>query len=79
VVVHQSMVRRFRQLYATYRRNEDLISVGAYRKGSDPRIDEAIAYWPRIRAFLAQELHEPVSFAQSVQALQGLLGEPAAA
>ena len=67
---HQSIVRRFRQLYATYRRNEDLISVGAYRKGSDPRVDEAIAYWPRIRAFLAQDLHEPVSFAQSVQALR---------
>jgi flagellum-specific ATP synthase len=71
---HQALVRRFRQLYAAYRRNEDLISVGAYRKGSDPRVDEAIAYWPRIRAFLAQDLHEPVSFAQSVQALQGLLG-----
>ena len=64
---HQTLVRRFRQLYAAYRRNEDLISVGAYRKGSDPRVDEAIAYWPRIRAFLTQDLHEPVSFAQSVR------------
>jgi flagellum-specific ATP synthase len=73
--VHQSMVRRFRQLYAAYRRNEDLISVGAYRKGSDPRVDEAIAYWPRIRAFLAQDLQESVSFAQSVQSLKALLGE----
>jgi flagellum-specific ATP synthase len=70
----QALVRRFRQLYAAYRRNEDLISVGAYRKGSDPRVDEAIAYWPRIRAFLAQDLHEPVSFTQSVQSLQTLLG-----
>src|SRR5262245_908659 len=76
---HQALVRRFRQLYAAYRRNEDLISVGAYRKGSDPRVDEAITYWPRIRAFLAQDLHEPVSFAQSLQALQALIGEPAAA
>jgi flagellum-specific ATP synthase len=70
----QALVRRFRQLYATYRRNEDLISVGAYRKGSDPRIDEAIAYWPRIRAFLAQDIHEPVSYDESVQALGTLIG-----
>ncbi|MEI6721782.1 MAG: acyl-CoA dehydrogenase family protein, partial [Betaproteobacteria bacterium] len=36
-------VRRFRSLYSRYQRNRDLISVGAYAAGSDPRLDEALA------------------------------------
>ena len=70
---HQALVRRFRQLYAAYRRNEDLISVGAYRKGSDPRVDEAIQHWPGIQRFLSQDSGTSVTLAQSVAALQTLL------
>ena len=43
---HQQLIRRFRQLNATYAQNRDLITIGAYAKGSDPRVDEAIQYWP---------------------------------
>jgi flagellum-specific ATP synthase len=35
--------RRFRQLYSAYRQNRDLIAIGAYQKGSDPRVDAALA------------------------------------
>lgn len=71
---HQALVRRFRQLYTTYRRNEDLISVGAYRKGSDPRVDEAIVFWPRIQEFMRQDLHEAVDWQTSVERLTRLVG-----
>ncbi|MBT8143493.1 MAG: flagellar protein export ATPase FliI [Gammaproteobacteria bacterium] len=73
---HQALVRRFRQLYTTYRHNEDLISVGAYRKGSDPRVDEAIAFWPRIQEFLRQDLHEAVTWHDSRLRLEELVGQP---
>ncbi len=73
---HQQQVRRFRQLYATYRHNEDLISVGAYRKGSDPRVDAAIAYWPKIQDFLRQDLGEAVNWSDSLNALDRLLEQP---
>ena len=73
---HQALVRRFRQLYATYRHNEDLISVGAYRNGTDPRIDEAIAFWPRIQEFLRQDLHEAVDWTSSLSQLHELVGQP---
>jgi len=38
--VHQQLIRRFRQLNATYAQNRDLITIGAYAKGGEPRVDE---------------------------------------
>ncbi len=64
---------RFRQLYSSYQQNRDLISVGAYRKGSDARIDAAIEYWPRVQEFLRQDMHDPVSLERSYQELKTLL------
>ncbi len=75
--VHQRAARRFKQLYAVYQQNRDLISVGAYQRGSDARIDEAIAYYPQLMAFLQQDMHEPVSLNVSIQGLKALIGDPA--
>jgi flagellum-specific ATP synthase len=75
---HREHIRRFRQLNATYAQNRDLITIGAYAKGSDPRVDEAIQYWPSILKFLQQDSSAPISFAQSVAALQGLFPPPMA-
>jgi flagellum-specific ATP synthase len=70
---HRELIRRFRQLNATYAQNRDLITIGAYVKGSDPRVDEAIQYWPGIQRFLQQDAGMSVTFTQSVAALQALL------
>lgn len=70
---HQLDVRRFRQIFAAYRQNQDLIAVGAYRRGADPRVDEAIAMRPAMLDFLRQGSAEPVDFAASHAALQRLL------
>jgi flagellum-specific ATP synthase len=74
---HQQMIRRFRQLNATYAQNRDLITIGAYAKGSDPRVDEAIQHWPGILRFLQQDANARIPFAQSLAELQALF--PAAA
>ncbi|WP_440225714.1 flagellar protein export ATPase FliI [Dokdonella sp. MW10] len=66
--------RRFRQLYSSYRQNRDLISVGAYQKGSDPRVDEAIARWPEVSAFMQQDVRTPNAYADSVRELDSMLG-----
>ncbi len=76
---HMQAARRFKQLYSTYRRHRDLISVGAYQKGADPRIDEAIAYQPRLVEFLQQNLHEPVPLVDSLDDLDRLIGKPSEA
>jgi flagellum-specific ATP synthase len=71
--VQQQAVRRFRQLYSAYEANRDLISVGAYVRGSDAHIDEAIAYHPRLQRFLQQDMNEPVNFGASLGALADVL------
>ncbi len=65
---------RFRQVYALYQHNRDLISVGAYRRGSDPRIDHAIDMWPKLLEFLRQDMYEPVDIRSARERLQALLG-----
>jgi flagellum-specific ATP synthase len=48
-----------RDLMATYRKSEDLINIGAYKRGSNPRIDASIDRADRINAFLRQRAEEP--------------------
>jgi flagellum-specific ATP synthase len=64
---------RFRQLYSRYTASSDLIQLGAYKKGTDPDTDLAIAKWPGIRQYLSQGRHEPASLADCERQLQALL------
>ncbi len=70
---HTVLARRFKQTLSTYQQNRDLIAIGAYHKGSDPRIDASIALWPRMQKFLQQDLQERVDYKTSVSALGSLL------
>ena len=77
----QRLAQRFRTLSATYEQSRDLISVGAYVEGSDPRIDAAIAAYAALRGFIQQGLEEHFSLEESVAALNALvpyLEEPGA-
>jgi flagellum-specific ATP synthase len=76
---HHALVQRFRQTYARYEQNRDLISVGAYRKGSDPLVDQAIELFPAMDAFLAQTPDQSVSFEDSIAQLERCLAQPARA
>lgn len=69
----QMSMRAFKQIYATYNQNKDLISVGAYQSGSDPYIDEAIEIMPSMKAFLSQGMDEKVDYAESIQQLGNLM------
>ena len=66
-------VRRFRYLYSRYQRSRDLISVGAYVRGSDPALDEAIALYPRLEAFLQQNMRERAGYGDSCFQLEHLI------
>jgi len=61
--------RRLRQLLAAYVASEDLIRVGAYQKGADPQLDQAIAALPAITAFLQQKKFEAAEFDQTIKSL----------
>lgn len=71
---HLQMARDLRRLYSLYQQNRDLISVGAYQPGSDPKIDKAIEKNPAILDFLQQSMDEPVDIERSLQELALLLG-----
>ncbi len=63
---------RLLTLMATYKKAEDLINIGAYTDGKNPKIDEAIQKMPAINSFLCQRIEERVSFQESVQRLKSL-------
>ena len=60
-------------MMATYREAEDLINIGAYVKGSNPRIDEALRNWDRIRVFLRQQSDEKAAFDESIAHMTGMM------
>ena len=72
-VGHLQLARELRRTYSLYQQNRDLISVGAYQPGSDPRIDKAIAKNPAILDFLQQDMDEAVDLNQSLQELALLM------
>ena len=73
---HQKEVMRFKQIYSCYQQNKDLINVGAYTRGSDPEIDEAIEFYPYLREFLQQNVSESVNLTSGMQQLTALLNRP---
>jgi flagellum-specific ATP synthase len=73
---HLKQAQQFKQIYSTYRQNQDLISVGAYAMGSDPRIDEAIRLFPSLNTLVQQRMNEAVDWSASVTALTQLMQQP---
>ena len=67
--------RRLKQTLSTYEQNRDLVAIGAYQRGTDPRIDGAMALWPQLQQFLQQGMHESVSLPASVAELTALFGD----
>ncbi len=71
-----ALVGRARELLAAYDDMAEMIRIGAYREGADPRIDEAIRYQPALEAFLSQRKDEPASLEEGYTQLAGILGMP---
>ncbi len=70
---HLPAVNRARQVMATYSDMEELIRLGAYRTGSSPDVDEAIALHKPLEAFLAQLKEESTTMAEGYQRLEQIL------
>ena len=65
-------VRSFKQALSRYQRNRDLISVGAYAPGHDAQLDQAIALYPRMEAFLQQTMEERVGHGEATDQLNAI-------
>ena len=71
---HQRQARVLRRMLSVYAQGEDLLRVGAYRAGSDPQMDAAIAMRPHIRKLLQQGTAERAGFADALAALAAVPG-----
>lgn len=63
---HLLAARRIRQVYSLYQENRDLISIGAYNRGTDKRIDLSIAAEPVINQFLQQGMKDIIPYDESL-------------
>jgi len=70
---HLEQANRVKDTMITYREAEDLINIGAYQEGNNPRIDFAITHIDTINTFLRQGIEEHVPFDESVGQMMGLL------
>ena len=68
-------IRKLKQLMAAYSAQRDLIAIGAYQRGSDPVVDEALTRWPAIQAFLGQDVREAADVDASRAALARVLDD----
>jgi type III secretion protein N (ATPase) len=67
---HQAAASRVRELMATYERNRDLVLLGAYRTGTDRRVDQAVSRNDAIEAFLRQGTTESTAFLDTLHHLE---------
>jgi flagellum-specific ATP synthase len=72
---HREQSTLLRRLMAVYARSEDLVRIGAYKPGSDPDLDRALRAREPLRAFLTQQAHEQVRFADCLKGLAALTAE----
>lgn len=75
---HQDLARQLKQIYSIYQQNKDLIAIGAYTKGNDPRIDQAINVLPVINFFLQQQMQEVIPYELSLQQLKEIIAAASA-
>ncbi|WP_072967549.1 flagellar protein export ATPase FliI [Thermoanaerobacter uzonensis] len=66
---HNELIARFKDILATYTEAEDLINIGAYNFGSNPKIDEAIELIDKMNSFLRQRIDESYDFETTKQLL----------
>lgn len=72
---HLAAVRKFRRLYSLIKENEMIIRIGAYQKGTDPELDEAINKQKLMEVFLKQDVDEKWSFESSLQELSRIMND----
>ncbi|MBF0558950.1 MAG: flagellar protein export ATPase FliI [Nitrospirae bacterium] len=70
---HMNYVARVLEIMALYKRYEDVITIGAYKDGTNPKLDNAIRMIEKIRLFLRQKITEKVTFEQGLSELYRLL------
>jgi FliI/YscN family ATPase len=72
---HQAQAARLREYLATYRSARDLINIGAYVAGSNPKIDQALRFIEPIVAYLQQPMEESSKYHEAVERLSSIFSD----
>ena len=70
---HRELASKLRDILSVYEKNEDLLSIGAYKAGTNPRLDYAISKIDQINAFLMQGINESFSYDESLHQLESIV------
>ncbi|NPV53694.1 MAG: flagellar protein export ATPase FliI [Firmicutes bacterium] len=72
---HQAAAGRLRDVLATYKEAQDLINIGAYVAGSNPKIDYALSVLDEVNAFLKQDIYEKAGYTETVEWISRIFGQ----
>lgn len=70
---HARLAQKLRETLAVYKEAEDLINIGAYKPGSNPKIDKAVKVIDGVTDFLRQKVEDPTNFTSTVRMMQQVL------
>jgi flagellum-specific ATP synthase len=70
---HKQLASRIRDILSTYERNADLVSIGAYKPGTNRKLDFALSKIDAVNAFLRQGIDEAFSYSQSLTLMREIL------
>ncbi|WP_413292583.1 FliI/YscN family ATPase [Bdellovibrio sp. HCB185ZH] len=70
---HVKLAQKLKEVLAVYKDAEDLINIGAYKPGSNPKIDKAVKVIDQVNDFLKQRVEDPTNFNNTVRMLQQIL------
>lgn len=70
---HRQLASRLRDILSVYEKNADLVSIGAYKAGSNPKLDFALSKIDEINGFLTQGIDQAFSYEESLEALRQIL------
>jgi flagellum-specific ATP synthase len=73
---HRELAGRFIETMAAYKKVEDMINLGAYKEGANPKVDFAVRMIDKLRTYLRQDMNERRDFAESLQGLYLLFERP---
>jgi len=73
---HRALAQELRETLAQYRDGRDLVEIGAYKAGTNERLDRALSRMPAIEAFLRQGTSEPASLPETLARLEALFAAP---
>ncbi len=72
---HKKLAAKIKDVLATYEKSEDLINIGAYKDGSNRKIDESIKYIDKVRNFISQKVDESYTLEETILLMEKIFEE----